>query len=101
MKNQQSSDIDVYLDEYTRDDIIARYISQSAGAGIAYVLTHVYGPIYRRLIKDLLSHTPRDHQFRVLEYGCGGGMNLLKLIEIFQSEGAQLETAFGTDFSPP
>ena len=28
-------------------------------------------------------------------------MNLLKLIEILQSEGGQLETAFGTDFSPP
>ena len=28
-------------------------------------------------------------------------MNLLKLIEILQSEGAQLETGFGTDFSPP
>ena len=91
----------VYLDEYTRQDIIARYISQSAGAGIAYVLNHVYGPIYRRVIQDLLSHSPRDHKFRILEYGCGGGMNLLKLIEILQSEGAQLETAFGTDFSPP
>ena len=91
----------VYLDEYTRQDIIARYISRSAGAGIAYVLSHVYGPIYRRVIKDLVNHSPRDRKFRILEYGCGGGMNLLKLIEILESEHAQLEMAFGTDFSPP
>src|SRR6476660_4539616 len=72
MSNVSNLSTAVYLDEYTRDDIIARYISQSAGAGIAYVLTHVYGPIYRRLIKDLISRSPRDHQFRVLEYECGG-----------------------------
>ena len=63
-----TKDTAVYLDEYTRDDIIARYISQSAGAGIAYVLTHVYGPIYRRVIQDLLSRSPRDHKFRILGY---------------------------------
>ena len=101
MKSENVTDIDVYLDEYSRQDIIARYISRSAGAGIAYVLSHVYSPIYRRAIKDLLSRPHRDHNFRILEYGCGGGMNLLKLIEILESEDAQLETAVGTDFSPP
>jgi SAM-dependent methyltransferase len=101
MKTNHKADLDVYLDEYTRQEIIARYITWSAGAGIAYVLSHLYDPIYRRVIQDLVSHSPRDHNFRILEYGCGGGMNLLKLIEILQSEGAQLETAFGTDFSPP
>src|SRR4249919_3673502 len=101
MKNQQSSDIDVYLDEYTRDDIIARYISQTAGAGIAYVLTHVYAPIYLRTINAVQTDRPKPYQFRVLEYGCGGGMNLLKLVELLQSQGAELERGFGTDFSPP
>ena len=35
---------DVYMQEYTRDDIIAKYISDSAGDGIAYILHHVYAP---------------------------------------------------------
>ena len=68
MTTEDPLNTDVYLDEYTRQDIIARYISRSAGAGIAYVLNHVYGPIYRRVIQDLLSHSPRDRKFRILEY---------------------------------
>jgi SAM-dependent methyltransferase len=101
MKNQEASNIDVYLDEYTRDDIIARYISQSAGAGIAYVLTHVYAPIYIRAIDAVMADSPKPHRMRVLEYGCGGGMNLLKFVELLRGRGAALEKAFGTDFSPP
>ena len=61
--------IDVYMQEYTRDDIIAKYISDSAGAGIAYILHHVYAPAYRRAIKELISSRPMGHQFRVMEYG--------------------------------
>jgi SAM-dependent methyltransferase len=101
MKNQNTSNIDVYLEEYTRDDIIARYISQSAGAGIAFVLREVYAPIYLRAIKALMADRPKQHRFRVMEYGCGGGMNLLKIIELLQSQSAQLERGYGTDFSPP
>jgi len=46
MNSQLSAD--VYMQEYTRDDIIARYISDSAGDGIAYILHHVYAPAYLR-----------------------------------------------------
>jgi len=92
---------DVYMEEYTRNDIIAKYISDSAGAGIAYVLRHVYAPMYLRTIRDLMSRRPKQHQFRVMEYGCGGGMNLLRVVELLRSEGATLERGYGADFSPP
>lgn len=92
---------DVYLDEYTRQDIIARYISKTAGAGIAYVLTHEYGPIYLEVLKALLVRRPQGRSFRIIEYGCGGGMNMLKIIELLQGQGAILDKAYGTDFSQP
>lgn len=92
---------DIYLDEYTRQDIINRYISKTAGAGIAYILSHVYAPIYLEVIKTLLAQQPQKHSFRILEYGCGGGMNMLKIIDLLQTQGAILDRAFGTDFSPP
>jgi SAM-dependent methyltransferase len=93
--------VDVYMQEYTRDDIIAKYISDTAGAGIAYILQHVYAPVYLRAIRELISSRPKKHSFRVMEYGCGGGMNLLRIAELLRSEGAGLERAYGVDFSPP
>ena len=93
--------IDVYMQEYTRDDIIAKYISDSAGAGIAYILKHVYAPVYLRAIRELISSRPKGHNFRVMEYGCGGGMNLIRIAELLRSEGAALDRAYGVDFSPP
>jgi SAM-dependent methyltransferase len=99
MKSQVNTD--VYMQEYTRDDIIAKYISDSAGDGIAYILQHVYAPTYLRAIKALIAARPKGHKFRVMEYGCGGGMNLLRIAELLRSEGAELERGFGADFSPP
>lgn len=92
---------DIYLDEYTRGDIIDRYIAKSAGAGIAYVLEKIYGPIYTRCIKELIDQAPRNHKFRIMEYGCGGGMNLIKLAELVRGEAVLLEKVYGTDFSAP
>ena len=93
--------VDVYMQEYTRDDIIAKYISDTAGAGIAYILQHVYAPVYLRAIRELISARPKKHGFRIMEYGCGGGMNLLRIAELLRTEGAALERAYGVDFSPP
>jgi len=92
--------LDVFLDEYSRDDVIAKYINGTAGTGIEYALTHVYGPVYLDVIKAVIAERPRHHKFRVLEYGCGGGMNLLKLIELFRQQGSEIDSAIGADFSP-
>src|SRR5262249_20336546 len=92
---------DVFLDEYTRDDVIAKYISETGGTGIAYALTHVYGPVYLNVIKTVIAQRPRPHKFRILEYGCGGGMHLRKLVELLQQQGARIDVAVGADFSTP
>ena len=91
---------DVFLDEYSRDDVIAKYLSDTAGTGIAHALTHVYGPIYRKVVQAVVTQRPRGQAFRVLEYGCGGGMNLVKLVDIFREERAEIDRAIGADFSP-
>ena len=93
-------DVEVFLDEYSRDDVIAKYLDGTAGTGIAYALRHVYGPVYREVIRALIARRPRHHQFRILEYGCGGGMNLLQVVDLLRRQGADLGEAMGADFSP-
>ena len=36
----------------------------------------------------------------MLEFGCGGGMNLLHLVSVLSRDGFKVESAIGTDFSP-
>lgn len=100
MTSEHAARVDVFLDEYSRDDVIAKYLSETAGAGIAYALTRVYAPVYLGVVKALIAQRPRQHAFRVLEYGCGGGMNLLKVIDLFRQQRVEA-TGCGTDFSPP
>jgi SAM-dependent methyltransferase len=92
---------DVYLAEYSQPTIIARYLSGTTVPAFAYLVRAVYRPIYQEIVQTLVSHNPEHHGFRILEYGCGGGMNLLQLIRLFQAQGARLADAIGTDFSPP
>jgi SAM-dependent methyltransferase len=98
---QATSNVDTFIEHYSRADVIAKYITKSAGAGIEHVLANVYGPIYLRVIQELTAQRPKQHRFRILEYGCGGGMNLLKLVDLLRSAGVQLDKGYGTDFSPP
>jgi SAM-dependent methyltransferase len=92
--------VEVFLDEYSRDDVISKYLHETAGAGIDYALAHVYAPVYLGIIKALLAHRPRQHKFRILEYGCGGAMNLFKVIELFRQQRAQIDRGIAVDFSP-
>ena len=100
MTFQDPAPVEVFLDEYSRDDVIAKYLSKTAGEGIAHALHHVYGPVYFDVIKALIAKRPPQHRFRVLEYGCGGGMNLYKVVELLRQEGAQIDAGIGADFSP-
>ena len=43
---------------------------------------------------------PSQGGIRILEFGCGGGMNLLRLISMLNSSGIHTAQAIGTDFSP-
>ena len=90
--------MDVYLEEYSSADAIRRYTSRTAGRGIDYLLKHDYANVYVRAVNDMLSvapHTP----FRILEFGCGAGMNLITMIPLLEGQGWSIERAYGTDFS--
>jgi SAM-dependent methyltransferase len=100
MTFENPAPVDVFLDEYSRDEVIEKYLSRTAGAGIAHALTQVYAQVYLDVVNALIAQRPAQHQFRVLEYGCGGGMNLLKLIELFRRQHADIDTGVGADFSP-
>jgi SAM-dependent methyltransferase len=91
--------VETFLAEYSADDMIARYISRTAGAGVVYALTNIYAPVYSRVIRSLMTRRPEKHKFRVLEYGCGGGMNLLKILELLFQRRAEVEIGIGADFS--
>jgi SAM-dependent methyltransferase len=91
---------DVYLEEYTASENVRKYVTETAGHGIAYVLPKVYGPIYARLLRELAQHKSGSAGLRVLEYGCGGGMNLLWIARYLLQHHIPLEIAVGTDFSP-
>ena len=91
--------VETFLAEYSDDHMIARYISRTAGAGVVYALTNIYAPVYSRVIDALMSQRPEKHKFRILEYGCGGGMNLLKILELLFARGADVELGVGADFS--
>src|SRR5947208_4211298 len=49
---------------------------------------------------NFLPRQTREHGIRIMEFGCGTGMNLLHLISMLKSEGIRVTSALGTDFSP-
>jgi len=88
-----------FLDQYTSEDEISKYTRATAGSGINYLLDHDYKAIYLDAVGLLTQQTGQDG-IRILEFGCGGGMNLLNLISVLSSKGIHIAQAFGTDFAP-
>jgi len=95
------NDRNVYLREYTANEAIERYVTDTAGKGIQYILNHVYGPLYTQVIDTICKRAGRNKMFRVLEYGCGAGMNLIYIFRLLLSKGVPVAAAIGTDFSKP
>jgi SAM-dependent methyltransferase len=88
-----------FFQEYTSNDAIVKYTRRTAGFGINYLLDHDYKAVYL----DALQLLPADalaNGIRVLEFGCGGGMNLVRLLTVLRGAGVRLEKAIGADFSP-
>jgi len=90
---------DAFLDEYTSSNAILTYSRGTAGLGISYLLDHDYKDIYLQALA-LLPTGLRERGIRVLEFGCGAGMNLLHLLGLLRQEGINIVSALGTDFSP-
>jgi SAM-dependent methyltransferase len=88
-----------FLSQYTSEDEISKYTRATAGSGINYLLDHDYKAVYLEAV-GLLPQQTRQDGIRILEFGCGGGMNLLNLISVLSSKGIHIAQAIGTDFSP-
>ena len=90
---------DAFFRQYTSQDEILKYTRATAGFGISYLLDHDYKSVYLDAVSFLPQQT-REGGIRILEFGCGGGMNLLHLISVLKSKGINVARAVGTDFSP-
>ena len=90
---------DAFLAEYTSRNAIFTYSRATAGLGISYLLDHDYRDVYLQAL-GLLPAGVVEHGMRVLEFGCGAGMNLLHLVGVLHRKGINVVSALGTDFSP-
>ena len=88
-----------FFKEYTSPEAISKYTRATAGVGISYLLDHDYKSVYMAALALLPASTTKNG-IRMLEFGCGGGMNLVHLVSILSREGIRIEEAVGTDFSP-
>ena len=87
-----------YWREDTSKNAILTYSRATAGFGISYLLDHDYKDVYLDALSCLPSQI-RENGIRILEFGCGAGMNLFHLTSVLNRQGISF-TALGTDFSP-
>jgi SAM-dependent methyltransferase len=99
MNTKSVSQADAFFQEYTSGDAIVKYTRRTAGFGINYLLDHDYKAVYLDALHRLPPHVLAKG-IRVLEFGCGGGMNLIRLLMILSGAGVRTEKAIGADFSP-
>jgi SAM-dependent methyltransferase len=90
---------DKFLDEYVSEDAVRKYTTETAGYGITYLLRNDYARIYLNAVDSYL-RTSTARPLRLLEFGCGGGMNITRLVSLLEEKGVPVECAYGTDFSP-
>jgi SAM-dependent methyltransferase len=88
-----------FLDEYVSEDAVRKYTSKTAGHGIGYLLNHDYARIYLDVVDSLLRPSAKQ-PLRLLEFGCGGGMNITRLVALLDEKKIPVECGYGTDFSP-
>ena len=88
-----------FLAEYSAEENIRHYMQETAGHGIHYLLEHDYGELYLEAIDRYIAKAKAGKGLRILEFGCGAGMNLLHLVSVLERRGMTVEYAYGTDFS--
>ena len=93
------TEAEAFFREYTSRAAIAKYSRATAGCGINYLLDHDYKEVYLKAL-HLLPAEILQRGIRILEFGCGAGMNLLHLVSLLTEEGINVTGAVGTDFSP-
>lgn len=88
-----------FFEEYVSEDAVRKYSRETAGFGINYLLHHDYAELYLTVTDSYLRTSP-PRPLRLLEFGCGAGMNIITLISLLEKKGVVVECAYGTDFSP-
>ena len=100
IRQNTSSDLQQdFLKEYNAEENVRRYVKKTAGHGISYLLEHDYGDLYLNVISTLIPRAKSPKGLRLLEFGCGAGMNLLHLVSVLDRRGIAVDSAYGTDFS--
>ena len=98
-KDNTTQMFDSFVDEYNSNDAILKYSKHTAGYGINYLLRKDYANRYLKVIKSN-GFLLKGSGLRLLEFGCGAGMNLINLVRTLRTQGIEVEKAYGTDFSP-
>jgi SAM-dependent methyltransferase len=88
-----------FLDEYRSEDAVRKYTTGTAGYGITYLLRNDYARIYLDALEYCMRTSPA-RPLRLLEFGCGAGMNITRLMALLEARALPVECAYGTDFSP-
>ena len=88
-----------FVDEYTSEDAVRKYTTGTAGYGITYLLRKDYASIYLNVVDSYL-RSSAVRPLCLLEFGCGGGMNITRLLSLLEQKEVRVESAYGTDFSP-
>ena len=94
-----TKELDPYYQEYTSNDAVLKYSKATAGYGISYLLDHDYKRVYLDALRAMQTNVQK-RGLRLLEFGCGAGMNLLHLTSVLEKEGFRIKRSVGTDFSP-
>jgi len=88
-----------FLEEYGSEDAVRKYTTGTAGFGINYLLRNDYARVYLEAVDSYLRTSP-PRPLRLLEFGCGAGMNIITLVSLLERKGIPVACAYGTDFSP-
>src|SRR3984893_2396143 len=99
MNGKSLNPADSFLHDYPPDESTEKHPRRTAGFGINYLLDHDYKAVYLDALR-LLPERVLSDGIRILEFGCGGGMNLIRLLAILRNAGIRVKKAIGTDFSP-
>lgn len=84
--------------EYLTHEAILKYTRSTAGYGVSYLLDHEYKEVYLWALEHLPQNMRQDG-LRIMEFGCGGGMNLIQLVSMLNQSSVRIKSAIGTDFS--
>src|SRR5258708_15876828 len=87
-----------FLEEYGSDDAVRKYTTGTAGFGINYLLHNDYARIYLDAVNSFLTNSPR-RPLRILEFGCGAGMNVINLVPLLQQKGITVKCPSAPNFS--